>query len=83
MKATDVLINAAAKCKVPLKVLAPGDARLLDRYGARFALIRPDQHVAWRGNDFPADCDSLVACDDGFRRPSDAVADLISVSWRS
>ncbi len=62
VKATDVLINAAAKRKVPLKVLAPRDARLLERYGARFALIRPDQHVAWRGNDFPADCDSLVAC---------------------
>jgi hypothetical protein len=23
-----------------------------------FALIRPDQHVAWRGNDLPTDCDA-------------------------
>jgi hypothetical protein len=23
-------------------------------------LIRPDQHVAWRGNDIPADCEALL-----------------------
>ena len=30
------------------------------RYEARFALIRPDQHVAWRGNDIPTDCEALL-----------------------
>lgn len=39
---------------VPLKVFAPGDIRLRSRYEARFALIRPDQHVAWRGDSLPA-----------------------------
>ncbi len=34
---------------IPLKVLQLGDARLPRRYGAAFTLIRPDQHVAWRG----------------------------------
>lgn len=41
---------AAAAGAVPLTLLAPNDARLPGLYGARFALIRPDQHVAWRGD---------------------------------
>lgn len=39
---------------VPLKILSPDDSRLRSRYEARFALIRPDQHVAWRGDVLPA-----------------------------
>ena len=46
---------AMAKSNVPLKVLSPGDRRLRQRYQARFALIRPDQHVAWRGDQLPPD----------------------------
>lgn len=57
----DRLSKAAAKNKVPLKVLVPANARLRERYEARFALIRPDQHVAWRGDDIPLDCDALIA----------------------
>ncbi|HWX30109.1 MAG TPA: hypothetical protein VNZ53_22065 [Steroidobacteraceae bacterium] len=60
-RAADRLARAATKRKVPLKVLAPTNARLHQRYEARFALIRPDQHVAWRGNDIPADCEALLA----------------------
>jgi hypothetical protein len=30
-------------------------------YGCDLALIRPDQHVAWRGNRLPADGDALLA----------------------
>ena len=44
---------AAQKAGVPLKLLALLDVRLRHRYDARFALIRPDQHVAWRGNALP------------------------------
>jgi hypothetical protein len=47
--------------KVPLTILAPADPRPRDRYQARFALIRPDQHVAWRGDTMPADLDRLFA----------------------
>jgi 2-polyprenyl-6-methoxyphenol hydroxylase-like FAD-dependent oxidoreductase len=28
-------------------------------YEADLALVRPDQHIAWRGNRLPADCDAL------------------------
>jgi hypothetical protein len=59
--ATEQLCSAAAKRNVPLKTLAPADLRLRDRYCAKLALIRPDQHVAWRGDELPADCDALLA----------------------
>ena len=60
-RAADRLAKAATKSNIPLKVLVPKNARLHQRYEARFALIRPDQHVAWRGNDIPADCEALLA----------------------
>lgn len=56
----DDLVAEAASCHLPLKVLTLGDARLRSRYEARFALIRPDQHVAWRGNEIPADIHDLL-----------------------
>jgi 2-polyprenyl-6-methoxyphenol hydroxylase-like FAD-dependent oxidoreductase len=44
-------LQAAAKTLgVPLTVSAPSHPDLEALYGARFALIRPDQHVAWRGD---------------------------------
>ena len=55
------LIAAAAKHKIPLKVLALSDSRLCSRYEAAFALIRPDQHVAWRAKAMPPDPDFLLA----------------------
>jgi len=56
----DAFAATAAKRGVPVKVLAPNDERLRERYEARFALIRPDQHVAWRGNVLPSDPASLI-----------------------
>ena len=55
------LVEAAGKRQLPIKVLAPGDRRLRQRYEARFALIRPDQHVGWRGDSMPVDCNELLA----------------------
>jgi 2-polyprenyl-6-methoxyphenol hydroxylase-like FAD-dependent oxidoreductase len=49
-----------AQRNVPLKVLTPGDNRLRERYQARLALIRPDQHVAWRGDRLPADLPAFI-----------------------
>jgi 2-polyprenyl-6-methoxyphenol hydroxylase-like FAD-dependent oxidoreductase len=55
------LVAAAAKRKIPLKVLALSDSRLCSRYEAAFALIRPDQHVAWRAESMPRNPDYLLA----------------------
>jgi 2-polyprenyl-6-methoxyphenol hydroxylase-like FAD-dependent oxidoreductase len=51
---------AMAQRNVPLKVLSPGDGRLRERYQARFALIRPDQHVAWRGDQLPSNLPAFI-----------------------
>ncbi|WP_038357689.1 FAD-dependent monooxygenase [Bosea sp. UNC402CLCol] len=59
-QAADFSARAAA-LDIPLTVLAPADRRLPARYGARFALIRPDQYVAWRGDALPADAAGLLA----------------------
>ncbi len=47
------LAEAAARRGIPLVVLHLAEPRLASLYGARFALIRPDQHVAWRGDVLP------------------------------
>ena len=53
------LLRDARRCGLPLKWLALEDKRLAARYEARFALIRPDQHVAWRGQELPAEAEKL------------------------
>ncbi len=57
---TDGMMGVAAQRGIPLTLLAPGDARVHDAYDARFALIRPDQHVAWRGNRIPDAAGALL-----------------------
>lgn len=57
----DPFVAAAASRGVPLKLLQPHDTRLRARYEARFTIIRPDQHVAWRGNECPANTDAILA----------------------
>jgi 2-polyprenyl-6-methoxyphenol hydroxylase-like FAD-dependent oxidoreductase len=43
-------VDAAAALGVPLSVIDVGGEEARDIYGADLALIRPDHHVAWRGN---------------------------------
>jgi hypothetical protein len=57
----DSVVRGAARRGMPLALLAPDDPRLRQLYAARFALIRPDQHVAWRGDYVPTDPDRLLA----------------------
>jgi 2-polyprenyl-6-methoxyphenol hydroxylase-like FAD-dependent oxidoreductase len=54
-------LEAAARLRgVPLKVLDLERARVAAFDGSRLVLSRPDQHVAWRGNDPPADPLALI-----------------------
>jgi 4-hydroxyisophthalate hydroxylase len=46
---------AATDLGIPLHVIADTFAGPRAAYGQRLILIRPDQHVAWTGNDPPAD----------------------------
>jgi 2-polyprenyl-6-methoxyphenol hydroxylase-like FAD-dependent oxidoreductase len=43
------LVAAAAKHRVPLEVLQTDESRLTKVYGSGLLLVRPDQHIAWRG----------------------------------
>ena len=53
--------EAAAKRRgLPLKVLRPASAALRDLYQADYALIRPDQVVAWRGAGSAIDCGAVL-----------------------
>lgn len=55
------LRTAADAVGMPLKVLDMADPLARELYGRDLVLIRPDQHVAWRGNRPPADPAELVA----------------------
>ena len=55
------MAEAAARLGIPLAVVARGDERLERLYRARYALVRPDQHVAWRGDALPADPAAVLA----------------------
>ena len=45
---------------MPLQVIRPQEKGLSDLYAARYTLIRPDQHVAWRGDNVPGDAENLL-----------------------
>ncbi|MGD9943716.1 MAG: FAD-dependent monooxygenase [Burkholderiaceae bacterium] len=50
---TDEARRQARGARIPLKVLAPELPALPALYPTRLTLIRPDQHVAWRGDAWP------------------------------
>jgi FAD binding domain/Aromatic-ring hydroxylase, C-terminal len=58
---SEALVAAAAKRAVPLEVLQLAEPELASVYGRGLLLVRPDQHIAWRGG----------SCDDA--RTADAI----------
>jgi 2-polyprenyl-6-methoxyphenol hydroxylase-like FAD-dependent oxidoreductase len=59
-ESAEPVVSAAHRLGVPLFVLAPEDDRLPHLYQASFALIRPDQHVSWRGDWIPTCAEDLL-----------------------
>ena len=51
----------ARDARVPLTVVQAQEAGIAELYPARFTLVRPDQHVAWRGNTWPEAGATLLA----------------------
>ena len=43
-------IEDARQLGVPLNVIKPHEVPVVELYGAALTLVRPDQHVAWRGD---------------------------------
>ena len=54
------LIEAARAQGVPMRAVALADPDVATLYETRLVLVRPDGHVAWRGNDSPADAADIV-----------------------
>jgi 2-polyprenyl-6-methoxyphenol hydroxylase-like FAD-dependent oxidoreductase len=52
---------AAQLAGVPLKLLDVTHPQTSELYERKLHLIRPDQHIAWRGDDLPHDVDGLIA----------------------
>jgi 2-polyprenyl-6-methoxyphenol hydroxylase-like FAD-dependent oxidoreductase len=50
---------ARVRC-IPLSLLDLRGRGLVQRYGTALILVRPDQHVAWRGNELPDDVDGIL-----------------------
>ncbi|ARQ00735.1 FAD-dependent oxidoreductase [Pseudorhodoplanes sinuspersici] len=61
-QAVDVtgLVEAAAKRGVPLTVVDVPQDLAGDLYRHKLALVRPDQHIAWRGDTLPPDPMALI-----------------------
>lgn len=55
------LEEAARRSGVPLAVLDLPNEEVRDLYARDLALVRPDHHIAWRGNALPDDADALLA----------------------
>jgi len=53
-------IALASTMQVPFKHVRLTQANIRRLYDADLVLIRPDQHVAWRGNSFAADFDRIL-----------------------
>ena len=57
---TAALEHAATARQVPLAVIAIDDAATAALYERRLVLVRPDGHVAWRGDVIPGNADVLI-----------------------
>jgi 2-polyprenyl-6-methoxyphenol hydroxylase-like FAD-dependent oxidoreductase len=51
---------AASRLGIPLRTYALNQEHLLALYNKRLVLVRPDGHVAWRGDEAPDDCDAVL-----------------------
>jgi hypothetical protein len=53
--------DAAEVRRIPFKAFRVELPEGRELYACDLALIRPDQHVAWRGDRLPDSCDELLA----------------------
>jgi 2-polyprenyl-6-methoxyphenol hydroxylase-like FAD-dependent oxidoreductase len=54
------IVDAAASRAVPLRRVALAEPQVCEAYERRLVLVRPDGHVAWRGDSEPGDTDTLI-----------------------
>jgi hypothetical protein len=54
------LIDAAQARSVPLRAIAIAEPEIAALYQRKLVLVRPDGHVAWRGDENPADAGAVM-----------------------
>jgi 2-polyprenyl-6-methoxyphenol hydroxylase-like FAD-dependent oxidoreductase len=69
--AAAAFLAAAAARKVPVTVFESSQPDLVHAYEKPLVLVRPDGHVAWRGEAFPPDLGDLVDTVRGDKPPGD------------
>jgi 2-polyprenyl-6-methoxyphenol hydroxylase-like FAD-dependent oxidoreductase len=69
------LAAAAAEQGVPLRVVRPPGVAVAEAYQYRLVLVRPDGHVAWRGDADPDDPAAIIALVRGAVDADDEAAD--------
>ena len=57
---TSALTNAATDRGVPLRLHDIDDAGMAELYERKLVLVRPDGHVAWRGDSIGSDADGII-----------------------
>jgi 2-polyprenyl-6-methoxyphenol hydroxylase-like FAD-dependent oxidoreductase len=63
-------LRTAAEGGMPLTIVAEDSLELAELYRARYVLVRPDQHVAWRGCTWPDQAIALLNHVSGRDRPA-------------
>jgi 2-polyprenyl-6-methoxyphenol hydroxylase-like FAD-dependent oxidoreductase len=58
---TTAIERAATERRVPLVVRRLASPQVRSVFDHRLMLVRPDQHIAWRGNALPKDCAAVLA----------------------
>jgi hypothetical protein len=56
----DGFISAADKRGMPLEAIPLDMPELSTMYERKLVLVRPDGHVAWRGDSPPNDCEAVI-----------------------
>jgi len=54
------LQEVAADLRMPLRIVVDASDDCRSAYGCRYVLVRPDQYIAWTGNQLPADAPALL-----------------------
>jgi 2-polyprenyl-6-methoxyphenol hydroxylase-like FAD-dependent oxidoreductase len=62
----DALVTAFKQIGAPITVLDFPEDRFRQLYGANYVLVRPDLHIAWRGNTLPDDPTKVAAVATGY-----------------
>ena len=57
---TSSFTDAAQRAGVPLEVIGMDDKQVREIYERNFVLVRPDGHIAWRGNAIPGNTNEII-----------------------